>query len=565
MGDINLQTVKKGIKKVWGLPAHITLWSSTLLFTLYQHVTDSQASGFLHDDGIYALTSKALAEGKGYQLLNLTGPGLSNPVWQVKYPILYPLILSLGWLIQPHFPQNLHWLQGLTMAFAVASIPLLYGYLRKAKQASCGMATLICLLVAANFHYIYFATSLMSEAPYFLFSLLALWLAETQEPPCAKQRLAGLILLSTLAFHTRTIGITLIAAIFMAMALRKQWKNAGTYLGITLLLTAIPWAIWVKQHSINLSSLNFPLTYVYGGYGIEYGVNSPHELGAYLQALMSNGLEPLINNFGNLMFPQVAFWLNPYPLAYDVLCLGLAGLLIITGIRAVSTRKFSASGLYVAFYLLSVTLWMYPNQAIRFSIMLLPWFWLHSFRGSKALVEFCLPERFKFKRPQWSKVLSLSLIGAFLLWPSIAGYNFLYRLRSQHIIVPGSSQVEGLWQDYQDTFRYIQQHTPDQARVAGMWDPIFYLYANRPSFGLFTSSLQPINGHITPESFQRLRDSMVHYGVQTIVVEPFIVNQQVQAPKNPVAMSLIQQFPQEFQLVYTAPHALISVYRFQPQ
>lgn len=531
-----------------------------VVFWLYKSVADSQVVGFLHDDAVYALTAQALAQGKGYTLLNLPGAP-----WQVKYPILYPLILSLGWLIEPNFPQNIHWLQGLTMAFAVLALPLLYAYLRQAKQTTRGLAVLICLLVGANFHYIFYATSLMSEAPYFFWSLLALYLMETGGAAPSKQRLASIILVSTLAFHTRTIGITLIAAIFMALALRKQWKSAVLYLGTTAFVTVIPWGLWIKLHAMPLNALSFPFAYVYGGYGIEYGINSPDDLVGYLQALMNRGVEPVINNFVNLMLPQISFWLNPFPLAYSLLSLAFTGLLMITGIRAIKTRNFSPSGLYLAFYLICVALWMYPNQAIRFLVMVLPWLWLYSVRSSLSIGKdyrgkLCWPN---WRAPRLVSSLALILFGAFLLWPSVGGYSLLYRIRSQHQLEP-SGKSTPLWQDYQDTFQFLRTHATPSARIAGIWDPIFYLYTQHPSLGLFTSSLQPVNGQVTPESFQRLQHSMQHYGVQYIVVEPFIVNQQIQAPENPVATLLIQQFPQDFKAVYTAPSGFLRVYRFQP-
>ena len=47
--------------------------------------------GYFHDDGIYAGTAAAIAEGRGPRLENLPG----EP-WQVKYPPLFPLYLAMG-------------------------------------------------------------------------------------------------------------------------------------------------------------------------------------------------------------------------------------------------------------------------------------------------------------------------------------------------------------------------------------------------------------------------------------------------------------------------------------
>src|SRR5688572_12685659 len=64
------------------------------------------ACGSFHDDAIYVSTAKALAEGRGYDLINLPG---APP--QTKYPILYPLLLALVWKVWPQFPGNLWALQ----------------------------------------------------------------------------------------------------------------------------------------------------------------------------------------------------------------------------------------------------------------------------------------------------------------------------------------------------------------------------------------------------------------------------------------------------------------------
>ena len=58
--------------------------------------------GVYHDDGIYVITAKALAQGEGYRLINLP-----NSPLQTKYPILYPALLAIIWKIWPSFPKNL--------------------------------------------------------------------------------------------------------------------------------------------------------------------------------------------------------------------------------------------------------------------------------------------------------------------------------------------------------------------------------------------------------------------------------------------------------------------------
>src|SRR5215467_2763830 len=60
--------------------------------------------GFYHDDSIYWVSAKSLADGHGYKIASLPG----EP-YQTKYPPLYPALLSLIWRIDPNFPSNLPW------------------------------------------------------------------------------------------------------------------------------------------------------------------------------------------------------------------------------------------------------------------------------------------------------------------------------------------------------------------------------------------------------------------------------------------------------------------------
>ena len=58
----------------------------------YAALFRAPASGSYHDDGVYLVTARALAEGEGYRIISLP----DEPV-QTKYPVLFPFLLSLIW------------------------------------------------------------------------------------------------------------------------------------------------------------------------------------------------------------------------------------------------------------------------------------------------------------------------------------------------------------------------------------------------------------------------------------------------------------------------------------
>jgi hypothetical protein len=520
---------------------------------IYSTCMDRQIVGFMHDDGIYVITAKSLATGKGFSLPNLT-----NAWMQVKYPIFYPFILSIGWLLNPSFPENIPYLHWLTTTFALISLPLLYGYLRHTKQASTVIAALITLLVGSNFFFMFYATSLMSEAPYFFLSLFTLFVAETKLSTSSKKWMTAVIILSAFTFHTRTIGIALIAAVTAWLFVQKRYREAITYTGITLVLTIILWMLWVKWHApATITPLNYSFAYVYGGYGIEYGINAPSNPIAYIQAWMERGLQPLLDGMLYILFPELTSRLQAFPGLNLISSLGLAGFYLFILIHTIQHRKFSISGFYIVFYILLLATWMYPNQAARFLTVILPWLWLPVFQTVQQKIK-STNHRITFIK----YAISVSLLTWLTAWPAWQGYQVLHRMRSQHHLEP-SGKYAVLWQEYQSAFEWIQHYTPAESRIGGIWDPTFYLYANRRSFGLFTAALQPIQGQVTKQSFARLMASMQHYRVQFVINEPFMLNHLVKEATNPVVDDLMQQYPQAFQLVYTTPHGMIRIYRLQ--
>ena len=80
-----------------GRRALLLVWA-VLVAAAYLAAWRAPASGFFHDDGLYAVTAKALAEGQGYRITSLP-----TPIPQTKYPVLFPALLSIVWRAYPSF------------------------------------------------------------------------------------------------------------------------------------------------------------------------------------------------------------------------------------------------------------------------------------------------------------------------------------------------------------------------------------------------------------------------------------------------------------------------------
>lgn len=89
-------TIWQDVRRLWpgllGLVVFaIALWAQT-----------DALAGVFYDDGIYLSLARSLAEGEGFRYGHLPG----DPAG-VRYPFLYPYVLSFLWRVWPSFPANL--------------------------------------------------------------------------------------------------------------------------------------------------------------------------------------------------------------------------------------------------------------------------------------------------------------------------------------------------------------------------------------------------------------------------------------------------------------------------
>src|SRR5690348_239945 len=113
--------------------------------------------GDLHDDSLYFVSAKSLAEGGGYRIESLPG----EPA-QTKYPPLYPLLLSVAWRLNPQFPHNLPaaaWLSWLALPAILFQLLWIFP-----KMGIDGWRMwLLLALLAMNPYMILFSSTLLSE------------------------------------------------------------------------------------------------------------------------------------------------------------------------------------------------------------------------------------------------------------------------------------------------------------------------------------------------------------------------------------------------------------------
>ena len=255
---------------------------------LWQH-SDLPRFGDLHDDSLYYVSAKSLAEGGGYRIESLPG----EPS-QTKYPPLYPSLLSIAWRITPQFPNNLPiaaWISWL--ALPAIMIQLLWVFPRLG--ITDWRAWMLMTLVAVNPYMLVFSSTLVSELTYTALMLAAILLTErtTRASAIAAGAVAGL------AYLTRSAGIVFLVAGPLYLWIRHKRREAVLFVCAMLPFVA-GWTLWTRLHQV--STTDPTLIYYTDYFRYELYSISLHDLPVFVW----RNIDGLLQGIGSLVLPNVA-------------------------------------------------------------------------------------------------------------------------------------------------------------------------------------------------------------------------------------------------------------------
>ncbi len=186
------------------------------------------------DSAIYIIFAKSLAKGLGYVYTS----GLQD-VKGNYYPFFYPSLLS-PWVY--FYPHNYFVLKVITVFFAIVLILLLLQAAPYFFDKRLSLAVII--LVALSPQTALYASQILSEIPYTLFSLLAVYaLCRYREGKSSLNEYFLLFVLSAgTAYYTRMIGVSLFIAAVVFFGLKRDMKRAALFIIVFMMLFA-PWII----------------------------------------------------------------------------------------------------------------------------------------------------------------------------------------------------------------------------------------------------------------------------------------------------------------------------------
>jgi hypothetical protein len=312
--------------------------------------------GYFHDDGMYWIAAKSLAEGTGYRILSL--PGMP---YQTKYPPGLPFLLSLVWKVSPQFPANLPWAMliaaAMLPAFAWVSVRLLESW-----GCSRCAAMVVCAWMVLNPYIVLFGVSLMPEL--LVATLLGCCLLAAQKAVQQDSTRIALAsgILGGLAYLTKTAAMPLLIAGPIWFALRRRSRLAWWFVA-PLLASVVVWTTWSTRHTAPSTDA---VTIYYTSYVGDYLLDLRRF--EWVTFVWKN-LPVFLSSIGNLLIPDM----KEVPLIGQYFP-RLVGLFAITGIvRRMRQDSIGLQHWFAGGYSLLVLVWQYPPNE-RFLIPILPLF-----------------------------------------------------------------------------------------------------------------------------------------------------------------------------------------------
>jgi hypothetical protein len=493
--------------------------------------------GSYHDDAVYWLSARSLAQGSGYSILHLP----ERPA-QTKYPPLYPALLSLVWRINGLFPENLPLLAALQWSFAPMCLFLAWRFFRKCQFGRIA-AYLLTLAIAAGPLTIVFATVPMSELPFTAAMLGLILLIEFSKQTLRYAWGAGL--LASAAFLLRSNAIILAASICLIWIPQRKYRQTLAFLA-PLIATIGAWQMWCAVHA-------FPAMDNILSYYTSYLGFYRHTFSwAALPTRIWINADAVIESLARLVFFNVGEqWTRP--LAWVVTAAAGAGVV------ALYRNGLKHYPVFAALFLAMLLVWEYPADP-RFLYPLLPLYLAGLFTKLNEITRLAVGT---WKRRKGSDRMAAALILS--LVSCVAGACAVFTAYGVFSAVPA------YFKDHQQqrsqmmpVYRWIAANTATEERFAAYDDTLLFLYSGRRGYTI--PILPELVYGATPDDISRyvqaLPDLWATKHVSYVLASQSDFERDLHKPAKE-GLNLLLSDRTRFLPLYSEPFA--QLYRFVPK
>jgi len=402
---------------------------------------DSLPSG-IGDNAEFVILARALAQGQGFRYIN--HPELKPAT---KYPPGFPAFLA-GWSLI--FGDSVKSMKiNVLLCFIVAAG---FTFLLGRRLIGDQLAALAAFTIAISSSVIEYSHQVLSDVPYMLFSLLALYLVMTGARG-SRMAVAGLVL-CIWAYFARTAGASLVLASAIFLLLKSRRREAVILIGGFVVVSGL-WAI--RNYTVGGESsryLNVLLSanpydpdqgmITFPGLITRAWVNGTSYLGSLLSTIVLPTLVRPTRDFGEIAMTSLISVL----------------IIVIAVFGAIALRKKALLiSLYIVLYIMIYLGWPEVWRSERFMIPMAPLLAVYLFAGIRWLLGFF-----------GVKGIVVTAICALLALTNVVS---LHRFANRTRGYPAG------WTRYFDAAQWIGRNSDEDAIVLCRKPFLFYLFSNR--------------------------------------------------------------------------------------
>jgi hypothetical protein len=407
------------------------------------------------DNAEFIVLARSIVQGRWMRYINQPDAPAS-----AKFPFGFPLLLApLQWA----FPGDLVAMKRFVLVLFALSIPVVYLVMKRYVKPAVAIG--ITLLTVVNPVLAPFSHQVMSEVPYLLLTLAALWLIGQSEETAALSQdyfFWGGVAMIIAATCVRTIGVSLFLGTLVFYLLRRAWKMVAAlaiaYAGTMLLLHLTTGQVIGMEYFTQASQVN-PLRPEIGSQGLA-GLPG-RALQNLLEHLFQNLPKVVFGSPGSLRF----LWRPSGPAGitlWGLLCLAP----LMTGLVS-SLLKGRLPALYLLFYtgvLLSwPTIWAVP----RFLAPVVPLIFLFMAMGIAVVLRLLR---------QWADAGgngAILLTGCLFALAVAAGVYGTYDYTVEH------REYRPEWKSYFEAAEWLKQNSPRDSLIIARKPLLLHLASER--------------------------------------------------------------------------------------
>ena len=380
--------------------------------------------------------------------------------------------------------------------------------------------------------------------PFTLFSMASIVLFLHYERSGKKISFFGSLLLATIAFYTRTIGIALFLSFLLWFLYQRRLKASFWALAFMLCAT-VPWFCWGYENSASTSSLPT----FYGSYSSWFF--SSRSSSSYIPNFL------ILFKLPALLYIKIKLASISLSIILTFMFVAFFWLFFLKGILYQLRKSPSIDTFYLLVTIFIVALWP-PGFSTRLLVPLLPIILFHLMEGVKAarkdMITF-FPAWRGVARPLWGLGVAMLLVGIFVVGNP---------LTTNRLIRERFNNSEALFLKMENACDWIKDNTDRGDVISSNFDPLVFLLSERRSINVGFES--PYTLIVKPENTcyeDDISEALHKYGVTYLLITYFEPDGSAKL-LNESLSEIIKKYPDAFHKCYEKKRA-VAIYRVKRQ